>query len=101
MPPDLLQPKKMTAVLWDVMQADEWMNLKYNSGTSSSLSRFDSSVVLYNQIFAIHHTTSDQFKKSIRFYQAHPNLLQTVFDSLQNQSTRAATTPVADTTKKH
>jgi len=91
-PEGVLPVPKLSAVMWDVMQADAVVSRRYSADTS--LKRFDTSIQLYRQIFQAHHTSAEQFKKSIRFYEARPDLLQIIFDSLQ----RRAEAP-ADSTK--
>jgi hypothetical protein len=80
-PKGILPQEKMEAVLWDMMRADELVNLQY--AKDSSINRFDSSTRLYQQILKLHKTDAASFKKSFKYYQARPDLLKPVFDSLQ------------------
>ena len=89
LPKDVLPKKKMEAVLWDMMRADELVNLQYSKDTA--VNRFDSSTRLYQQIFAIHSIDAHTFKKSFKYYQSHPDLLKPVFDSLQKRGFPAPT----------
>lgn len=82
-PRGVLPQKKMTAVMWDLLRADELVNLKYTKDTS--INRFDSSMRLYQQIFKMHGTDAATFKKSFKYYQVRPDLLKPVFDSLQKR----------------
>ena len=92
-PEGVLPGQKMEAVLWDMMRADELVNLQYSKDTS--VNRFDSSIRLYQQIFQLHGTDAATFKKSFKYYQGRPDLLKPVFDSLQKRGyTPAATGPV-------
>ena len=50
----------------------------------TSLVRYDSSIKLYLQILQPFKVSSDDFKKSIHFYQTRPDLLKILFDSLQH-----------------
>lgn len=82
-PTGVLPKEKMEAVLWDLMRADELVNLKYAKDTS--INRFDSSARLYQQVFQLHRTDQATFKKSFKYYQSRPDLLKPVFDSLQKR----------------
>ena len=83
LPKDILPQEKMEAVLWDMMRADEMVNLQYTKDTS--INRLDSSTRLYQQVFALHATDAATFKKSFKYYQRNPDLLKPVFDSLQKR----------------
>lgn len=87
-PEGIIPVAKMTDLLWDVLMADELVTQRYR--TANEAVRLDTSVVLYQQIAAAHGTTQQQFKKSLRFYQSRPDLLQIIFDSLQQRSTKPA-----------
>jgi hypothetical protein len=96
-PRNVLPVVPMSAVLWDVMQADELVNRRYPIDTL--FKRFDTSVQLYYQVFQIHNITADQFKKSITFYQSRPDLLQIILDSLQSRAARPLPITSTDSTK--
>lgn len=83
-PEDVLPPQKMQAVLWDAMLADEMAG--YYVQKDSSLSALSKHAELYQQVFSIHKISKDDFKKSLRYYEAHPDLLKPIFDSLQKKS---------------
>ena len=85
-PKDILSPKKMQAVLWDVLQADEMA--QYYSTTDSSFNGLEKHADYYYRIFAIHKISKQDFKRSISFYQNHPALLKPILDSLQHSSQR-------------
>lgn len=82
-PKDIISVNNMTSLLWDVMLADVLASNRYPSDTAK---RFDTSVVLYKQITKAHGTTQQQFKKSMQFYEGHPDLLKIIIDSLQKRS---------------
>ncbi len=84
-PKDVIPVPEMTAILWDVMLADELVGQNYPVDTANK--RFDTSIVLYQQIVQAHHTTQQQFKKSLDFYQSRPDLLQIILDTLQKRTT--------------
>ena len=80
-PKDVLPPKKMQAVLWDVMQADEMA--EYYSAKDSSFRNLSKHVEYYQKIFAIHKTNKEDFTRSLKYYENHPAALKTILDSLQ------------------
>ena len=81
-PKDVLPPKKMQAVLWDVMQADEMA--EYYSVKDSSFRRLDKHADYYQQIFSLHKITKEDFTKSLSYYENHPAALKSILDSLQS-----------------
>lgn len=96
-PQNVLPVAKMTNVLWDVMVADALASHRYPVDT---IKRFDTSVVLYQQIAKAHGTTQAQVKESLRFYEGRPDLLQVILDSLQKRATLPVEAIKKDTSKK-
>ncbi|MES2429466.1 MAG: DUF4296 domain-containing protein [Bacteroidota bacterium] len=84
---ELLDKKKMQAVLWDVIQADVYTTqfLKIDSVVKDNNIE---NVKLQKQIFTIHNTTKEEFYKSYTYYQEHPKMLQEIFDSISVQQQR-------------
>ena len=81
-PKDVLPPKKMQAVLWDVMQADEMAD--YYSAKDSTFHGLLKHAEYYQKIFSIHKITKEDFSKSLSYYQNHPAVFKTVLDSLKS-----------------
>jgi hypothetical protein len=79
---DVLSPKKMQAVLWDVMQADEMA--EYYVAKDSTFRILSKHIDYYQKVFAIHKITKDEFTKSLAYYENHPSRLNPVLDSLQS-----------------
>lgn len=92
-PAGVLSQKKMQAVLWDVMRADQFL-LSNVFSKDSSLDKETESLKYYQQIFAIHKTTREQFQKSFSFYKDHPALFKVIMDSLSQTRVAAPTAPV-------
>jgi len=85
-PGDVLPPKKMQAVLWDVMQADAMAeNYAAADSTFRGLSRH---VDYYQKIFTIHKTSKEEFTKSLVYYENHPSRLRPILDSMQSFAQR-------------
>lgn len=104
-PKDVLPPKKMQAVLWDVMQADEMA--EYKSIKDSAFRNLPKHAEYYQTVFSIHKITKEDFTKSLAYYENHPGVFKTVLDSLKSlgervqkaDSLKKAKAPV-DTAKK-
>ncbi len=92
LPTGILKPEKMKQVLFNVMQADELVNVKFTADTS--LNRLSESVELYQNVFKIHRISADDFKRSFTFYQNHPEQLKPILDSLQKTTQRRIDIPV-------
>jgi hypothetical protein len=85
-PAEIIQPKEMKSILWDVMRAQT---------LASEIARKDSSVnaavetkILSKKAFQIHKTDSATFNTSYNWYLKHPNVLKVIFDSLYVQKER-------------
>src|SRR5215203_1562316 len=79
---DILPAKKMQAVLWDMMQADEMA--EYYSASDSSFKAIANRIVYYQKIFAIHKISKESFTRSLDYYKDHPASLRPIIDSLQH-----------------
>jgi hypothetical protein len=85
-PKDVLPPKKMQAVLWDVMQADELA--EYYSAQDSTFRNLSKRVDYYQKVFSIHKIKKEDFTKSLSYYENHPQKLKPILDSIQSFGTR-------------
>ncbi len=80
-PNNVLPPPKMQLILWDMMRADQFLS-DYVLNKDSSLKKIPESLKYYQQIFAIHKVTKEEFQHSFSFYQSHPVLLKALMDSI-------------------
>lgn len=85
-PPGVLPPEKMQSVLWDVLQADEMAD--YYAEKDSTFRTLSRHADYYQKIFTLHKITRQDFKKSLDYYQDHPERLKTILDSLQHYGER-------------
>lgn len=81
-PKDVLSPEKMKPILWDMIRMDELVSGFIAKDSSKKLN--EESVKLYEQVFALHKISKDQFFRSFRFYQSHPEIARPLFDSLSS-----------------
>jgi len=89
-PSGVLSQKKMQDVLWDVMRADKFV-ADYVLKKDSSLNKVTESLHYYQEIFAIHGITEEQFEKSFSFYKEHPDLFKVMMDSMSQARVIAPT----------
>ncbi|MDB5200282.1 MAG: hypothetical protein JWO92_2245 [Chitinophagaceae bacterium] len=85
-PSGIIKPQKMQEILWDVLRADAFSQQLANHDSSKTLA--DESVKLTKKVFLIHNITEAQFEKSYSYYAHHPDIMRTMFDSLNAQQTR-------------
>ena len=84
-PEAILPPDKMEKLLMDMLRAEEFLNqIQPDSLTLDSFNR----IKLYQSVLTLHKTTKENFKKSFTFYEAHPDLLKTVLDSMHSEVVR-------------
>lgn len=84
---DVLPQPKMEKVLWDVVQADEFIQafvLKDSAKVNVNAERYK----LYEQVFRLHKTSRQQFSKSYEYYLSHPEKNRLLFDSLAAKANR-------------
>lgn len=89
-PNDILKKDSMQAVLKDIMMVDEFVTL-YVSKDSTKNEKLER-LRRYEEVFALHNTSQNQFKKSLAFYKEKPYMMKEIFDSL---STRPVIKPDA------
>ena len=82
-PSGVLPQKKMQAVLWDMMRADQFLS-DYVLNKDTSLKQDIESIKLYQQILSINKITKEDFQNSFSYYKSHPLLLKAIMDSIAN-----------------
>lgn len=85
-PTGIIGPKKMQDILWDISRADALSQQFIKNDSSKSL--IEEKNKLSNKIFLIHNITEEQFNKSYSYYVQHPDMMQTILDSLNSQQSR-------------
>jgi hypothetical protein len=88
-PSDIIQPKEMQSILWDVMRAQTLAN--QIAIKDSSVNAAVETKSFSQKIFQIHKTDSLNFNKSYNWYVKHPDALKLIFDSLYAQKERENT----------
>jgi hypothetical protein len=89
-PSDVLPHEKMEAVMWDVIQSEQY-SANYLIKDSAHLDLKLENLRMYDEIFRLHQTSREQFRKSYQYYMGRADLAQTLFDSLLNKGNRLRT----------
>src|SRR5580704_8215635 len=87
-PRGILPKDKMELVMWDMAQADQYAAL-YLTKDSAHIDRKAETMRLYEEVFRLHETTPEQFRKSYHYYLDHPELNQLLFNSVITRGVRA------------
>ena len=92
-PDDVLAPKKMQNILWDLMRADQFL-ADYVLNQDSSIKKATESQKYYEQIFNLHNVSKEKFQHSFIFYKSHPVLLKAIMDSISTPSKDTIVKPI-------
>lgn len=76
----------MKGIVWDLIKAGEWHLQTIVKDTLAKRKKDD--IRLYQQVFAIHGVSKDQFYSSYKYYEAHPVEFKILIDSVDALSTR-------------
>lgn len=92
-PENILSPVEMGNILLDMQIAKAYNDSYIPQGKPyNSFQREQRLKGFYSQILRLHHTDTMQFKKSFRFYEAHPDKLKKIYtlmtDSLNRKKKR-------------
>ena len=77
---DILPLNTMKVVLWDMNTADAWFNQISNTDSLHKTRKMN--IQLYEQVFVSNNTTKKQFYTSYQYYQAKPDKMKTLMDSV-------------------
>jgi hypothetical protein len=80
----------MEKILWDMIQADQYSAL-YLLKDSARINVKTETQKLYQEVFRLHDISREGFRKSFQYYQTHPDLTRSVFDSLLARGNRERT----------
>lgn len=84
--PKIIPVNKMTKVMWDMIQVDEFTTgfLAKDSSKNLKLERMK----LYKQVFSLHQVSEKEYFASFKYYTARPDLFKRVVDSLSEIASR-------------
>ena len=82
----ILPENQMVKVLWDMIQVDELATsrLARDTGKDGKKER----IQLYQKVFQLHKTSEKQFSNSFTYYSGHPDLMKSLFDTLEARGSR-------------
>lgn len=88
-PRDVIPIDKMKFIMYDVLSAQEMAQSVVNAKDTTAVK--NKTFELYEQVFAIHKITREDFDRSFKFYEAHPDKIKILFDSVTAFGTRKKT----------
>jgi hypothetical protein len=86
-PNDIIPPDSMQNILKDIIMAEEYSS-QYISRDTLRKDKIKANQELLEAVFKIHHTSKEEFRKSLNFYESRPDLNKKIFDSLTAYSNR-------------
>jgi hypothetical protein len=98
-PDDIIGIDKMKLILWDMIRAGKLAEIQYEGNKykirkdsaairKDSFNMKETSIGYFDQIFVIHHITKDEFYKSYRYYEEHPDKNEILMDSVSAYASR-------------
>ena len=82
----LLEINEMKVIVWDMLKADELYTVQ--QAKDSSLRKQKKNLEYYEKIFAYHKISRSTFYKSFTYYEAHPQQMKVLLDSIDQYATR-------------
>ena len=86
-PGDVMKKEKMEKVMWDMLQADDFVR-EYMVNKDSTLDDTAEYLNMYERVFRMHGTNREEFARSFNYYREHPALMKEVLDSMYNKFQR-------------
>ena len=87
-PKNVLPKNKRVSVLWDMFRTGEFLTV-YVLPFDTSLNKKNETIGYYEEVFKLHKTNKDEFKRSFSFYEEHPKLMKELLDTLNARGTAA------------
>ncbi|RZK30637.1 MAG: DUF4296 domain-containing protein [Hymenobacter sp.] len=85
-PKGIIAINPMKELMWDVAQVEAYATQHITRDSTKNIKT--ETLTLYQQVFALHKTSKDQFTQSIKYYEAHPEKQKILLDSLMQYATR-------------
>jgi Domain of unknown function (DUF4296) len=86
-PKEILQPDSMAVLMREMIIASQYAAQSIMKD-STKKDKIKENQQLMEDIFQLHHITRDEFKKSLSFYEARPDLNKILFDSMSAYAAR-------------
>lgn len=87
----ILDKTEMQAVLLDIIRAESFTNIFIKKDVHKDAEK--ENAILQKEIFAIHHITKEDFYASYDYYKNHPEIMQTMLDSIVKRNNTIKTFP--------
>lgn len=87
-PSDILAPERMGAILLDMRIASSYNDTYVPARGEKELDRENRLKTLYAQVLDLHRTDVDQFIRAYHFYEDHPDLMQKIYQMMQDSIDR-------------
>lgn len=88
-PKEIIERPRMQELVWDMLRADVFL-IDFAGKGDTAFNRTKESISLYQKVLAIHNTNKEQFKKSLTWYQRHPDVMKIIMDTLQSRQNNLA-----------
>ena len=85
-PEGVIAMNPMKELLWDIAQVEAYATQHIARDSTKNIKA--ETLNLYQQVFALHKTSKEQFMGSINYYETHPEKQKILLDSLAQYGTR-------------
>lgn len=85
-PDTIIKTSQMGDIMWDLIRADLLAHEIIKKDSTKNINTETTN--LTEKIFAIHHVDKLQFEKSLQFYSKRPDMMNTIFDTLDARKAR-------------
>lgn len=85
-PSDIMDYDKMKFIIWDLINAGEYAKMQVPVDSIKQLE--SKSEVYFLEIFQKHDVSREEFYKSYRYYESHPDKNKILMDSVSNYAQR-------------
>ena len=79
---DHLPVKEMSHILMDIHLAESYSTTRTDSNYKGGAKNMDSLASYYKDIFAHYNITAEEFNKSLDWYKAHPDQMDSIYTAM-------------------
>lgn len=85
-PADIIGKEKMEKIMWDMVQADRFVNVFIMNLKDTLPEKRKQAAVFYERVFQLHGISRDKFIKSYKYYLSRPDISKVMFDSISSRA---------------
>lgn len=85
-PPDIIGKEKMEKIMWDMVQADRFVNTFIMNKKDTLPEKRKQAAVFYERVFQMHDISRAEFIKSYKYYLSRPDITKVMFDSISSRA---------------